>query len=232
VQFVEVSDLGVRVAIHRLRRANDPVEFVLFPMLHVGAAEFYADVQRRLEQCDVILFEGVRGLHASLLTATYRMLPKAKRLGLVAQEGMDLRPLAPKLVHSDISGQEFEYGWRHLSLGLRLLLYLIIPIYAAYMYFFGTREVLASYADFDDLPSREEVLAYDERFEPLDDLLLRARDGLLLQRIEEQRRPDGMESKVVGILFGAAHMRAVTAYLLRKLRYQVADAEWLTVFDL
>lgn len=37
--------------------------------------------------------------------------------------------------------------------------------------------------------------------------------------------------KTVGIVYGAAHMKAVTNVLMGKYRYRVGESEWLTVFD-
>src|SRR6185436_12511967 len=60
VQIIEVTEFGVRSAVTRLRRDESPLEFVLYPMIHIGAAAFYADVTSRLRTADVIVAEGVR----------------------------------------------------------------------------------------------------------------------------------------------------------------------------
>src|SRR4029453_7867359 len=44
VQIIEVTEFGVRSAVTRLRRDESPLEFVLYPMIHIGATTFYADV--------------------------------------------------------------------------------------------------------------------------------------------------------------------------------------------
>jgi hypothetical protein len=51
------------------------MRFVLFPMLHVGAPSFYEEVTRRLQACDLVMTEGIRGrsLTSSALTLTYRL---------------------------------------------------------------------------------------------------------------------------------------------------------------
>lgn len=38
--------------------------------------------------------------------------------------------------------------------------------------------------------------------------------------------------KVIGVVYGAMHMRNVIRFLLSGLNYRVAGAEWVTVFDL
>lgn len=89
----------------------------------------------------------------------------------------------------------------------------------------------------DDLPSRDEVLYQDEMLDNMDALLVDERDRHLIRQIESLH--NAATSKVgttdvqtIGILYGAWHMRAVMRFLLDDLKYRVADAEWITVFDL
>jgi hypothetical protein len=50
VQLSEVSATGVRSAAITLRRAETPLRFVLYPMLHLGSAAFDQDVAGRLDR--------------------------------------------------------------------------------------------------------------------------------------------------------------------------------------
>jgi hypothetical protein len=61
VQIIEVTDLGVRSAIVRLRRRETPLQFVLYPMIHMAKPAFYAAVAARLKQANVVVAEGVGG---------------------------------------------------------------------------------------------------------------------------------------------------------------------------
>jgi len=80
VQIIEVTDLGVRSAVIRLRRRETPLQFVLYPMIHMAEPAFYAAVTARLKRADVIVVEGVGGggwrgsLLVSVLTLSYRVL--------------------------------------------------------------------------------------------------------------------------------------------------------------
>ena len=74
MQFIETSYASVRSAIYRLRRPDSGLEFRLFPMLHVGSPEYYAEVAARLEACDLVLFEGVAGRRTVFLTSWYRVV--------------------------------------------------------------------------------------------------------------------------------------------------------------
>lgn len=40
------------------------------------------------------------------------------------------------------------------------------------------------------------------------------------------------KAKSIGIVYGAEHMRSITAYLLKKQGYRITDSEWITVFDI
>jgi hypothetical protein len=55
MQFIEKNSFNVRSAVYRLQKPNDPLEFVLFPMIHVGSKQFYDEVRQRLLNCDLIL---------------------------------------------------------------------------------------------------------------------------------------------------------------------------------
>ena len=52
MQFIESSVIGLRAACHVLRSPEHGAEICLFPMIHIGTANFYAEVRRRLEACD------------------------------------------------------------------------------------------------------------------------------------------------------------------------------------
>jgi len=50
-----------------------------------------------------------------------------------------------------------------------------------------------------------------------------------LQKLYDSHRQD---KKIVGVVYGARHMRNIIRFLLGRLNYRVAKAEWVTVFDL
>jgi hypothetical protein len=135
------------------------------------------------------------------------------------------------VINADISGADFDDGWRRLPLGERVALYFVVPLVAAFMYFFGTRSLLAKHLQIDDLPSRDEILRGDV-LPGFNHLLVDQRDAHLLRVIEDVCEETGPEKRCIGIVYGARHMRAVAGLLMHKLRYRVAGAEWITVFDL
>lgn len=209
------------------------MRFVLFPMLHVGAPSFYADVTRRLSTCDLVVAEGIRGtsLRTSALTLTYRLFSVARRAGLVVQD-IDYKSLGVPVVAPDMSGSEFGAGWRRLPLTLRLWVWALVPVYALGMLVFGSRALLARHAEVDDLPSREDVeMAANERIAPFSRLLVDDRDAHLVAALDRIHGERCSEAIQVAIVYGASHMPAVVRHL-KRFGYWVRDAEWMTVFDL
>jgi pheromone shutdown protein TraB len=84
----------------------------------------------------------------------------------------------------------------------------------------------------EDLPSSEEILLTDEQFEKLDHLLVDERDRILISRIQAIYESSEHRKQIVGIVFGAVHVRAVVAFLMQRLKFRIAKAEWVTVFEL
>jgi hypothetical protein len=232
MQFIEKNSFNVRTAVYRLKKDGSALEFLIFPMIHVGSREFYEEVSRRLASCDLILAEGVKSRRGRLLTLSYRIVKHIRRMDLVTQQdGMRAESFRGKILNTDIDGAAFDERWSSLPISLRLQLLVLVPVYVVYLFLFGTRETLAESIALDDLPSSEEILSEDEDFEQLDFLLIDERDRILIEhvaRLEDQRN----EAKQIAIVYGARHMRTTIRFLMQKLNYRIAKAEWVKVFDL
>ena len=76
MQFIEKNSFNVRSAIYHLKKDGAGLEFLLFPMIHVGSQNFYDEISRRLTACDLILAEGVASRRASLLTLSYQIVKR------------------------------------------------------------------------------------------------------------------------------------------------------------
>lgn len=231
MQIIEVSSFSVRSAMMRFEPQLAGPVFLLFPMVHVADPKFYDEVSEGLDECDLILCEGVKSPTASLLTSAYRYFAGNPRLGLVQQRTMDLSHVQDRLIHADVSGAAFEHRWSQLSFWLRYGIPVIAPFLGLYVRFFGTREFLAKGLRLNLKQSRREVLAEDDEQE-LKEVLLDWRDQHLLSVLERERIRAANKDAIVGILFGAEHMRAVINYLSRKHRYRPVASNWATVFDL
>jgi hypothetical protein len=230
MQFIEKNSFSVRSAVYHLKRDGAP-DFLLFPMIHVGSQTFYDEVARRLTSCDLILAEGVASRRANLLTLSYRIVKRIKRVDLVTQQdALKGRAFHGKITNADMTVNAFDAHWSSLPLLLRVQLFFLIPVYIVYLLMFGTRQTLAQNIALEDLPSQEEVLYDDEHFANLDALLIDERDRMLLANIK--RVYESGCNKTVGVIYGARHMRKAVDFLLLNLNYRVAKAEWVTVFDL
>jgi pheromone shutdown protein TraB len=134
-------------------------------------------------------------------------------------------------LNADIDGAAFDERWSHLPISLRVQLLVLVPIFVVYLFLFGTRERLAENIALDDLPSSEEILADDEDFEPLDSLIVDERDRILIEHVAKLENQQE-EAKQIGIVYGARHMRSTMRFLMKRLNYRIAKAEWVTVFEL
>jgi hypothetical protein len=233
VQFIEKNSFNVRSAVYHLEKDGAGLEFLLFPMIHVGSKGFYDEVSRRLAACDLILAEGVNSRKAYLLTLSYRVVKKIRRIELVTQrEGMTTSGFHHKIINSDMEGRAFDERWSALPLGLKAQLFLFLPIYVANLFLFGTRETIAENMALEDLPSSDEILLQDESSEKLDTLLIDERDRRLITHLKKLYDLHRQDKKIVGVVYGAMHMRNAIRFLISELNYKVSQAEWVTVFDL
>lgn len=230
MQFIEKNSFNVRSAVYHLKKDGAP-EFFLFPMIHVGSQTFYDEIAQRLMTCDLILAEGVASKRAKLLTLSYRVVKRIKRMDLVTQQdALRAAAFGGKITNADMTGNAFDAHWSSLPVSLRVQLFLLLPLYILYLLFFGTRQTLAENIALEDLPSSEEILFEDDRFADLDSLLIDERDRTLLGNIKRVYESGG--SKTIGVIYGARHMRNAVDFLMRNLNYHVVKAEWVTVFDL
>lgn len=232
MQFIEKNSFNVRSAVYLLKKDGSALEFLIFPMIHVGSSEFYDEISRRLASCDLILAEGVKSRRVNLLTLSYRIVRHIRRMDLVTQhDGMRVESFRAKMLNADIDGAAFDERWSSLPISLRVQLFVLVPIFVVYLFLFGTRETLAENLALDDLPSSEEILLEDEDFEPLDSLIIDERDRRLIEHIARlEAQQNG--ARQIGIVYGARHMRNTIRFLMQKLNYRVAKAEWVKVFDL
>jgi len=230
MQFVEKNSFNVRSAVYHLKKDGAP-DFFLFPMIHVGSQAFYDEIAQRLMTCDLILAEGLASKRANLLTLSYRIVKRIKRMDLVTQQdALKAAAFRGKVTNADMAGNAFDTRWSSLPLSLRIQLFFLLPVYILYLLLFGIRQTLAENIALEDLPSQDEILLEDERFADLDSLLIDERDRTLLANIKRVYESGG--TKTVGVIYGARHMRNAVDFLMRNLNYHVAKAEWVTVFDL
>jgi hypothetical protein len=152
VQIIESTPFGVRSSVMTFGRPDSNVRFLLFPMLHLGMPEFYADVAQRLAQCDLILAEGVAGRRTSLITLSYRLAGKVRRFGLIEQgRGLQLRTLGVPVENVDATASQFSRSWRRAPRYARLLLLALAPLFGLWLIVSGSRSMIAQQTEVNDL---------------------------------------------------------------------------------
>lgn len=230
MQFIESSVIGVRAAYLRLSAGPQSPDVCLFPMIHIGSAAYYAEVKRRLEACDVVLFEGVPSFRTWLITRSYSIATYRKRLGLVLQrDALAIPLLNQRKVRADVTAQQFVAAWDRVPFLQRNLLLLGAPLYGLWLYFTATRRSIGRRLNTEEVESRRDF----ERFEAvpeLENVITTSRDLRLVEEVTAAVEKGDATTRI-GIIYGAAHMRVVSRLLTSKYRYRVMESEWMTVFD-
>jgi hypothetical protein len=229
MQIIESSVAGVRSV--RLTLAGDATQptVTLFPMVHVGEAEFYRTAYDDAATHDVVLIEGVKSPITTRVTRSYRWIVNSRRLNLSLQPGYRTRG-AEKVILADLSHEEFVIAWRRVPLWMRLFIYVGAPLMGLRLLIHGTREGLAKDLGLDDARSQQELINWSPETGLLDAAILDARDERLIACLSEQLADERVRS--IAVVYGANHMRAVIRELMGGRRYRVAAADWRTVFDL
>jgi hypothetical protein len=232
MQIIEVSIMGVRSAVLSLKRPDTLMQIVLFPMLHLATPDFYNSVMSSLRDCQFVVAEGIRGksVTGSVLTLSYRLLRRNRKLGLVVQK-LDLDSLGVPIINPDMTAAKFENRWRQAVPAFqRLMMWFAAPLFALGMLLFGTRRMLSRHLALDDLPTREQEIER-EAFEHMDKVMVGERDALLLDALISIHGERSSEPVRIGVVHGAGHMPGIAAALQARLGYRIRSAEWLTVFN-
>jgi hypothetical protein len=231
MQLIEVSVTGVRSAVITLQSKGTPMRIILFPMVHVGAPDFYRSVTARLANCGLIVAEGISGrsVTAWALTLAYRLPTRGRHLALTVQD-IDYASLSIPIVRPDMTAQQFRKRWRSIPVLQRLAVWCLVPPFALAFALLGTRRTLSRHLSSDDLPALAEEQAR-QAIPELTELILDHRDALLMASLASIHQEWHAEKIDVAVVYGAGHMPAITHELLRRYNYRPRTAEWLTVFD-
>ncbi len=259
MQIVEVTDFALRSAVLRLARADTPLRFEVFPMVHVAEPAFFAAVTERLRRCDLIVAEGVGGAEpppaidpeltwpglemedlpperrrrwnaASALTASYEIPARFERSGLI-QDNINFDRLGVPVLYPDMTDAEFAAGFRAIPARQRAIALVAAPLAGLGRLAYGSRRSIARHLTLDDTDWHERRAATG----PLDDLLVLMvdkRDELLLTALDAVHDTCSRDPITVAVVYGAMHVPAVLRGLRALHGYSVRSAEWLTVFEL
>src|SRR5262249_12417985 len=127
MQIMEGSDWALRSARLRLRHPHSDISITLFPMVHVGAS-FFQTVYVDAFSHDVVLIEGVRSPVVRRVTWCYRWVEGSKELNLAVQPSYPAQAACrARIVHADLSAEEFAEVWRGVPRWERARVYAVAP---------------------------------------------------------------------------------------------------------
>jgi hypothetical protein len=232
MQFIEQSLLGVRSARLGFESRTSPAHITLFPMVHVGEPEFYRLTYEDALAHDVVLFEGVRSPIATRITRSYRWLVGSRAMaGLVVQPRMDANGARAKVVHADLTAEDFAAEWKAVPLWQRALIYIFAPLVGLRRRWFETRNGLAKQMRCEDQPTVRELLGMGPETGALTQAILHARDSRLLDCLRAELSVAAKHAPSIAVVYGAAHMRAVVRELTSRRNFRVTSADWRTVMS-
>ncbi len=214
MRFIESRDDIVRSAVTILRRPGTPLQFALFPMVHVAEPAFYEQVAARLRGCGLIVAEGLP--HAEL--RQLRRLARVRFDGLVDQvvaldlEALGVPVLWPERQPADEPPGPWDPVLESAGAAVTWLSRIAFP---------------------RNLPDVDDTTRPQEPAWPLgrawDRFTLHDRDKELLLELGRVFRARQQQPLVVAVVYGAYHMAAVAGFLTGRLGYRPAETEWLTV---
>jgi hypothetical protein len=233
MQILEDTVFGLRSARISLVSPLSDTSITLFPMVHVGEPDFYRKVYEDARDHDVVLIEGVDSPITTRVTRSYRWMLGSKRLNLRLQPKFP-QPSSEglRVVHADLSADEFRVVWEEVPLWIRWLVYVAAPVIGLHRKMSASRRTLAKGLAMDDQPSQKELVDWSPEATALTGAILDARDARLIERLEgELDHPNG-QARRIAIVYGAMHMRAVLrAVTTGRRRYHAKSAEWLTIWS-
>ncbi|MEM6578590.1 MAG: hypothetical protein AAF678_08865 [Pseudomonadota bacterium] len=226
MQFLEHSFIGLRSARHSLTHSDRDVTVTLFPMVHLGCADFYESVFDDARAHEAVLVEGIVSPVTRRLTRAYRWVC-VEKLGLAVQP--KFTPGTARLIHADLSGPAFDALWRTAPWRERVLLETLASLMGLWLRFSATRETLGRGLSTHDLTNRDDIMMWNARRAPMLSALKDARDAVLCKEmsalLSEEKGP-----KTIAVIYGAGHMPALFRSLDDR-GFRVTDSRWLKVFE-
>jgi hypothetical protein len=224
MQFTEMSVLGFRTSVTVFRRGSGGLRWVIIPTIHMGHADYYWAIWKRLKSCQAVIAEIWDGPSSTGMVYADAMRMARQRAGrdLVAQD-IDYGALGvPVFFPDDYLAPQADPDDpdRRLSRAERLTATVMTPILALHMALTGDGDWLGNNPI--EIHDDTEVLRTDKDIK---------REELLLDMMREIDGEFAAEDIEVAVVFGALHMPTVVRELTR-IGYRVMPgAQWLTAID-
>lgn len=233
MKFLESTNFFVRTVVFDFINKDEKVKlkFKLFPMVHIGTKKYYETVLENLTGCDEILYEGIRLKQSKVITKQYKKI--AQKLELVTQrEHLRLGDLDAKLVHTDLNEKTGKEAWRALRFKEKFN-WLFVKRWRLFLGFkIVTREVLAKQFM---TAAEEHDLAYGPRRDEqgtMENLIMNEREQIIFKTIRKKMKEAAAVDKVIGIVYGAKHMKVIARNLIDEHHYVPRSGKFIKVFTL
>ena len=234
MQYFESTNFFLRVIVFDFFDECSRTTIRLLPMCHIGEKDFYEGILKEINQCDKVLYEGLSLKKFKINKQDGRYENWAKRLDLVSQFEYfqnQKKRIKTELIHADLSGEKAENEWSKLSFREKFKYRFIEPIEYFFQSYNMTRERLAK---LNMTAAKEARLAYApaEIQGNLEYLIGKARDKLVISKLNEIVNDKLNSGKTIGIMYGANHMKRIGRFLIDTLKMKISDARFLVVFHL
>jgi hypothetical protein len=223
MQYIESSVIGVRSAVITLKRRATPLQFVLFPMVHVGEPEFFRAVADGAGECDIILAEGAPSHYAPIQA----WMSKFRHDGLVDQlTALDLEKLGvPVWWEHQPDGQPASGRDRIVTRAGDAAAAVILKVAGRY----GSPLRLPNLDQSDEHDDQLDSMGAGLFERAVVQRLLHDRDARLTHALRTVHKARCRKGGTVAVVWGAAHIPAAVDFLTDVLEYHLAEARWLVV---
>ncbi|GAA4101516.1 hypothetical protein [Nonomuraea soli] len=214
MRFIESSDTSIRSSVITFRRPGTPMQFVLFPMVHIAEPAFYEEVTARLKGTGLIVAEGYPMAEMKRLRrlAEYRLDDLVDQVVAMDIESLGIPILWPEHFHADTPPSKLDEFLSDAGAVVTWLSRVAFP---------------SNLPDIDDTSRKDQPT--NRIAKAWNRITVEDRDRELISALGKIYRMKQQQPLMVAVLYGAYHMTAVAEFLTDKLGYQPVSAEWLTV---
>lgn len=231
MKIIEATDFFVRVVVFDFKHKDPAVKlkFRVIPMFHIGTPSYYQKAFQYLNECQTVFYEGLKFSRLKYIFKTHSRM--AKQLNLVTQKAvLPMKSLQCPLIHADLDETSALDKWKEIHWWKRL----------KFCYWTPLSHYFISHAFNRHLFSRSLMegcqqyhLAYGpsrDRPHSVENFIFKEREQIVFSKIEKHFDAHQDKEGLAGIIYGAAHMNAITRYLIDKMDYIPTSAEYLSVF--
>lgn len=230
MQILEHSIFGLRSARLSFSDESGRLSVTLFPMVHVGEAQFYRDVYEDAFQHDMALVEGVLSPAVKRLTRSYRWLDTEALGWIIQPKYPPSEDVRAEICNADIQSDEFERLWRRIPWKIRAVTVLGSAVLGIASRWILDSGMIARRLEMDELPQRSDILDWSPEYSVLGELVMDARDRCLTDILMKALERYSAQERSISIVYGAAHMPAVIR-VLRANGFTQSSGTWMKIFS-